>query len=98
MVRGKHRQRRACGLALNRARLFSGARGARGARGGRAGEPGADGDHCWQGRGWLAVGRDLQPHGFYQATFLNGIAWNLLNMSIAFWLLLGRIRPQRAAA
>ena len=36
--------------------------------------------------------------GSYQAAFLNGIAWNLVNMSIAFWLLLGRLRPRRAAA
>jgi MFS family permease len=46
--------------------------------------------------GWLSgVIYDLT--GSYQAAFLNGIAWNLLNMSIAFWLLLGRIRPGRAA-
>jgi hypothetical protein len=31
--------------------------------------------------------------GSYRAAFLNGIAWNLLNMAIAFWLLLGRLRP-----
>ena len=31
--------------------------------------------------------------GSYRAAFLNGIAWNLLNMSIAFWLLLGRPPP-----
>jgi hypothetical protein len=48
--------------------------------------------------GGLAVGRDPRPHGLYQAAFLNGIAWNLLNMSIAFWLLLGRFRPRRAVA
>jgi hypothetical protein len=28
--------------------------------------------------------------GSYQAAFLNGIAWNLLNLSIALWLLLAR--------
>jgi hypothetical protein len=28
----------------------------------------------------------------------NGIAWNLLNMSIAFWLLLGRLRPRAVPA
>jgi hypothetical protein len=33
-----------------------------------------------------------------QAAFLNGIAWNLLNMAIAFWLLLGRLHPRRAPA
>ena len=32
--------------------------------------------------------------GSYRAAFHNGIAWNLLNMSIALWLLLGRLRPQ----
>jgi len=26
--------------------------------------------------------------GSYQAAFLNGLAWNLLNVSIASWLLL----------
>ena len=31
--------------------------------------------------------------GSYQAAFLNGIAFNLLNMSIAFWLLYIR-RPK----
>jgi MFS family permease len=47
--------------------------------------------------GWMSgVIYDLT--GSYQAAFLNGIAWNLLNMSIAFWLLLGRIRPRRAPA
>jgi MFS family permease len=45
--------------------------------------------------GWMSgVIYDLT--GSYQAAFLNGIAWNLLNMSIAFWLLLGRMRPGRA--
>jgi MFS family permease len=47
--------------------------------------------------GWLS-GAIYDLTGSYQAAFLNGIAWNLLNMSIAFWLLLGRIRPRRAAA
>ncbi len=28
--------------------------------------------------------------GSYQAAFLNGIGWNLVNLSIALWLLLGR--------
>jgi uncharacterized membrane protein len=51
----------------------------------------------------MAVGGSLSGAiydltGSYQAAFLNGIARNLLNMSIAFWLLLGRIRPRRAAA
>jgi hypothetical protein len=30
--------------------------------------------------------------------FLNGIAWNLVNMSIALWLLLSRPRPQALPA
>jgi MFS family permease len=47
--------------------------------------------------GWLS-GAIYDLTGSYDAAFLNGIAWNLLNMSIAFWLLLGRIRPRRAAA
>jgi MFS family permease len=47
--------------------------------------------------GWMS-GAIYDLTSSYQAAFLNGIAWNLLNMSIAFWLLLGRIRPQRAAA
>jgi hypothetical protein len=34
----------------------------------------------------------------YRAAFLNGIAWNLLNMSIAFWLPLGRLRPSLTPA
>jgi MFS family permease len=44
--------------------------------------------------GWLS-GAIFDWTGSYQAAFLNGIAWNLLNMSIAFWLLLGRLRGRR---
>jgi len=47
--------------------------------------------------GWLS-GAIYDLTGSYQAAFLNGIAFNLLNMSIAFWLLIGRLRPRRAAA
>jgi hypothetical protein len=49
--------------------------------------------------GWLS-GAIYDLAGSYQAAFLHGIAWNLLNMSIAFWLLLGRLRPheQRTSA
>jgi hypothetical protein len=36
--------------------------------------------------------------GSYRAAFLNGIALHLLNMSIALWLLLGRLRPRPAPA
>jgi predicted MFS family arabinose efflux permease len=43
--------------------------------------------------GWMS-GEIFDLTGSYQAAFLNGIAWNLLNMSIAFWLLLGRARMQ----
>ena len=43
--------------------------------------------------GWMS-GAIFDLTGSYRAAFLNGIAWNLLNMSIAFWLLLGRLRPR----
>jgi hypothetical protein len=36
--------------------------------------------------------------GSHQAAFLNGIAWNLLNMAIAFWILLGCLRPRAGPA
>src|SRR5436189_108628 len=42
--------------------------------------------------GWVS-GAIFDLTGFYRAAFVNGIAWNLLNMTIAFWLLL---RAQRA--
>jgi hypothetical protein len=32
--------------------------------------------------------------GSYRAAFLNGIAWNALNVAIAIWLIL---RPRRTA-
>jgi MFS family permease len=44
--------------------------------------------------GWMS-GEIYDLTGSYQAAFLNGIAWNLLNMSIAFWLL---FRPTSAKA
>jgi MFS family permease len=47
--------------------------------------------------GWMS-GAIYDLTGSYRAAFLNGIAWNLLNMSIAFWLLLGRLRPRQIAA
>jgi hypothetical protein len=47
--------------------------------------------------GWMS-GWIYDLTGSYQAAFLNGIAWNLLNRSIAFWLLLGRLRPSGATA
>ena len=47
--------------------------------------------------GWMS-GAIYDLTGSYRAAFLNGIAWNVLNMSIAFWLLLGRLRPRAAPA
>jgi MFS family permease len=47
--------------------------------------------------GWMS-GAIYDLTGSYRAAFLNGIAWNLLNMSIAFWLLLGRQRPRTRPA
>ncbi len=41
--------------------------------------------------GWMS-GKIFDLTGSYQVAFINGIAWNLLNMSIAFWLLIGRRR------
>jgi MFS family permease len=47
--------------------------------------------------GWLA-GAIFDATGSYQAAFMNGIAWNLLNMSIMTWLLARtRRRPAFAA-
>lgn len=43
--------------------------------------------------GWMS-GEIFDLTGSYQAAFLNGIAWNLVNMSIAFWLLFGKFRAQ----
>jgi MFS family permease len=47
--------------------------------------------------GWMS-GAIYDLTGSYRAAFLNGIAWNLLNMAIAFWLLLGHLRPRPAPA
>jgi MFS family permease len=44
--------------------------------------------------GWMS-GAIFDLTGSYRAAFLNGIAWNLLNASIALWLLL---RPGRRVA
>ena len=41
--------------------------------------------------GWIS-GEIYDLTGSYQAAFLNGIAWNLLNMAIAGYLLLDRRR------
>jgi MFS family permease len=43
--------------------------------------------------GWMS-GWIFDLTGSYRAAFLNGIAWNLLNMAIALWLLMGRLRPR----
>jgi hypothetical protein len=47
--------------------------------------------------GWMS-GEIYDVTGSYQAAFLNGVAWNLLNMSIAVWLLLSRLRAARSNA
>ena len=47
--------------------------------------------------GWLS-GEIYDLTGSYQAAFLNGIAWNLVNLAIAMWLLMGRMRPTRQAS
>jgi MFS family permease len=46
------------------------------------------------GGGWLS-GEIFDLTGSYQTAFLNGLAWNLLNVAIMAWLLL---RTRRAAA
>ncbi len=46
--------------------------------------------------GWLS-GAIFDLTGSYQAAFLNGLGWNLLNVTIAAWLLL-RSRGRRAPA
>jgi MFS family permease len=49
--------------------------------------------------GWLS-GEIFDYTGSYKMAFLHGIAWNLLNLGIAVWLLMGqlRLRPRKAAA
>lgn len=47
--------------------------------------------------GWMS-GEVFDLTGSYQAAFINGIAFNLLNMSIAYWLLIGRRRSITATA
>ncbi len=47
--------------------------------------------------GWMS-GAIYDLTGSYQAAFLNGIAWNLLNMGIALWLLMGRLRAREGLA
>jgi MFS family permease len=46
--------------------------------------------------GWMS-GAIFDFTGSYQAAFLNGIGWNLVNVSIMIWLLLrSRQRPALA--
>ncbi len=47
--------------------------------------------------GWMS-GEIFDLTGSYRAAFLNGIGWNLLNMSIAGWLLWGQFRAKRSLA
>jgi MFS family permease len=47
--------------------------------------------------GWMS-GKAFDLTGSYHAAFLNGIAWNLLNLSIAFYLLRGHAARRRTAA
>jgi MFS family permease len=42
--------------------------------------------------GWMS-GAIFDLTGSYRAAFMNGIAWNLLNLTIAFWLLRRSLRP-----
>jgi len=44
--------------------------------------------------GWMS-GAIFDLTGSYKAAFLNGVAWNLLNLSIASWLLLRARRVLR---
>ena len=57
------------------------------------GQPRADGDCPWHGLGGWMSGVIYDLTGSYRAAFLNGIGWNLLNMTIALWLLTSRWRP-----
>jgi MFS family permease len=47
--------------------------------------------------GWMS-GAIYDLTGSYRAAFLNGIAWNMLNMAIAYWLLMGRLRMRTSPA
>jgi MFS family permease len=47
--------------------------------------------------GWLS-GALYDLTGSYRAAFINGIGWNLLNMTIAFWLLRRATSQRRLAA
>jgi MFS family permease len=43
--------------------------------------------------GWIS-GEIYDLTGSYEMAFLNGIAWNLVNLAIAFWLLMGQVWPK----
>lgn len=45
--------------------------------------------------GWMS-GEIYDLTGSYRAAFINGIVWNLVNMSIAFWILMGATRGRAA--
>jgi MFS family permease len=47
--------------------------------------------------GWM-TGLIFDWTGSYSAAFLNGIAWNLLNMTVAVWLLMGSLRDRKRLA
>jgi MFS family permease len=47
--------------------------------------------------GWMS-GEIYDLTGSYRAAFLNGIGWNLLNLGIAFWLLMDRLRTRESLA
>jgi hypothetical protein len=47
--------------------------------------------------GWMS-GKVFDMTGSYHAAFLNGIAWNLVNMAIACGLLMRLRRPPVAAS
>jgi len=43
-------------------------------------------------------GKVFDLTGSYDAAFLNGVGWNLLNLTIALWLLARARRERRAGA
>jgi MFS family permease len=47
--------------------------------------------------GWLS-GVIFDYTGSYKMAFLHGILWNILNMAIAFWFMIGKLRPRAALA
>ena len=47
--------------------------------------------------GWMS-GKVFDLTGSYHAAFVNGIAWNLLNLTIAFFLLRRSFRPVISSA